>query len=371
MNRRDVVGRLALGCALASACSSETVGMWPAPPVHWRHDLGPVATSSPVTPTDKERSLAEVYTRVLASPHFAELGPILDEQAQFSFGARNTHGRERVLKGHEDMFGAFDQRHFVTSRIWLTDSTHPLDSQAFEWTMTGVQARDWMGVAATLKPVVIKGVTLLWTSDNGIITELHVYFDEEVVKAQLGSGPSDLQKLPAPSPDPEPRRVFERSGTQDEGTNVATVRAMIQALEDDKETDFLSTMVDDVEVFTLDSAEAVRGKDAARAHFRTLRKSIRLLDTVIQNAWGVQSFVILEYAIAGLQLAPLRRIAFAANHPLHTQFVDIAEMHGGKIARIWRYADPVAFGVTMTMSTTTRPDAGPKLGASRLKGSER
>jgi hypothetical protein len=371
MNWRNLVGGLALPCALASACSSETVAMWPAPPVHWRRDLSPVDTSSPLTPTDKERGLAEVYTTVLSSPVFAELGPILDEQARFAFGARNTHGRERVLKGHEEMFGAFDERHFVTSRVWLTDSTHPLDSQALEWTMTGVHARDWMGVAATHKRVVIKGLTLLWTSDNGIITELHVYFDEEVVKAQLGSGPADLQRLQAPSTDPGPRQVFERSGTPDEATNVATMRAMTQALEDDKEADFLSTMADDVEVFTLDSAGVVRGKDAARAHFRTLRKSIRLLDTVIQNAWGVQSFVILEYAIAGLQLAPLRRIAFAANHPLHTQFVDIAEIQNGKIARIWRYADPAAFGVTMTVSTTTRPDIGPKLGASRLKGPER
>jgi ketosteroid isomerase-like protein len=364
MNRRNLVGRSALLCALASACSSETVGMWPAAPVHWRHDVAPATTSSPVTPTDKERGVAEAYTTALASARFGDLGPILDEEVHFAFGARNTHGRGRVLKGHEDMFGAFDQRHFVTSRIWLTDSTHPLDSQAFEWAMTGVQAREWMGVAATNRPVVIKGLTLLWTNDDGIITELHVYFDEEVVKAQLGSGPADLQKLPAPSFDAGARQVLERSGTPEEATNAATARAMIQALEDNKEADFLATMADDVELFTLDSAEAVRGKDAARAHFRTLRKAIRLLDTVIQNAWGVQSFVILEYAIAGLQAAPLRRIAFAANHPLHTQFVEVAEFHNGKILHIWRYADPFAFGFVMTAPTTTHSDAGLTFGAS-------
>jgi ketosteroid isomerase-like protein len=370
MNRR-LLGALALLCALASACTSETVAMWPAPPVHRRHDLGPEAPSSPVTPTEKERGLADTYTAALASPHFGELGPILDEQVQFAFGARNTHGRERVLKGHEEIFGAFDQRRFVANRVWLTDSTHPLDSQALEWTMTGVQTRDWMGVAATFKPVVIKGLTLLWTKDNGTIIDLHVYFDEEVVEAQLGSGPAVLQKLPAPPPDAGPRQVFERIGAPEEATNVTTARAMVQAIEDDKEAAFLSTMADDVDVLTLDSAAPVHGKDAARAHFRMLRNSIRLLDTVIENAWGVQSFVILEYAIAGMQLAPIRRIAFAANHPLHTQFVDIAEMRGGKIARIWRYADPVAFGVSMTASPAARSDAGQKLGESRLKGTER
>ena len=210
--------------------------------------------------------------------------------------------------------------------------------------MTGVQAREWMGVAATNKPVVIKGLTLLWTSDDGIITELHVYFDEDLVKAQLGSGPADLQKLPVPSADVGPRQVFERSGAPEEATNAATARAMIQALEDDKEADFLSTLADDVDVSTLDSAEAAHGKDAARTYFRTMRKSIRLLDTAVRNAWGVQSFVILEYVITGLQVAPLRRVSFAANHPLHARFVDVAEMRGGKIARIWRYANPASFG---------------------------
>jgi ketosteroid isomerase-like protein len=368
MNRRNLGGPLALLCALASACSSETVAMWPAAPVHWQHDPDPVLVSSPVTPTEEERGLADVYTAALASPNFAELDSILDDQVQLAFGVRNTHGRERVIKGHEEMFGAFDQRNFVTNRLWLTDSTHPVNSQAIEWTMTGVQARDWMGVAATLKPVVIKGLTLLWTTDDGIISDLRVYFDEDVIKAQLGSGPADLRKLPFPSPTAGPRQGFERSGTPEEASNVATVRLMIQSLEDDKETDFLSTMADDVQVFTLDSIGAIRGKDAARTHFRTLRKSIRLLDTVIQNAWGVQSFVILEYAITGLQQAPIRRIAFSANHPIHTQFVDIAEMDKGKIARIWRYADPAAFGVSMTASTITRPDAAAKLGANRLKG---
>lgn len=343
MTRQSLLRSSVLLGALLSACSSETVAMWPAPPVHFRTEPGPAPSSSPIAPTDKERGLADAYTKALASPSFVELGPMIDEQGRFASGAQNTHGRDRVLKGHEEMFGAFDRRYFVTNRVWLTDSTHPLDSQAFEWTMTGVQARAFLGVAPTGKPVVIKGLTLLWTSDDGIITDLHVYFDEEVVRAQLVRGPTDLQKLPAPSPDAEAGQMFERSGTKEESANVATARAMIQALEDDKETTFLSTMDDDVELFTSDRAEPLRGKGPAREYFKTMRRSIRLLDTVIENAWGVRSFVVTEYAITGLQLAPLPRIDFAPGRPLHTQFVDVAEFRDGRIARIWRFADPIAF----------------------------
>ncbi len=367
MNRRLTLCVL-LG-ALASGCASDaSVGMWPAPPVHWQPLPEASSASSPVTPTDHERSLAAAYTSALTSQGFVELGPMLDEEAQFAFGARTTHGRGRVLKGHEDLFGAFGQRHFVMTRVWLTDSTHPLDSQAIEWTMTGVHTGPFLGVAATLKPVVIKGLTLLWTSDLGVISELHVYFDEELVKAQLGAGPAELQGVPVAAPAAGSTVVVEHAGSPEEATNVATLRSMLRALEDGQEPEFLSTMADDVDVFTLDSAEALHGKDAARAYFRNTRKSIRLLDTVVQNAWGMHSFVILEYAITGLQVAPIPRIGFTANHPLHTQFVDIAELHDGKIARLWRYADPLAFSLPITVSAVTRPDAELQSRASRLKG---
>ncbi len=330
--------------ALSGACSSETVAMWPAPPAHFQTHAARDRTSSPVTPTDKERTLAQVYTTALESPGFDSLSSILDEQAHIAFGTHNTHGRARVLKGYDDMFGAFDQRRFTTSRVWLTDSTHPLDTQAVEWTMQGVQARDWLGVSATGKPIVIKGVTLLWTSDDGVVTDSHVYFDEDVARAELGSGPPELRKLPVPRADAESVRVIERSGRPEETANVAAFRAMLQALQDGREADFLSTMTDDIAVSTSDRAEPVRGKPAAHDYFKTMRSSIHHLDTVIQNAWGVQSFTVVEYAITGLQRAPLPRIAFAEGRGLHAQFVDIAEFRDGRMAHIWRYADPVAFG---------------------------
>ncbi len=362
MNRRRLLARwMALG-VLVAGCSSETVGMWPAAPTQFMTTPGVAPAPSPTTPTDMERGAADAYTNALESPGFVDLGSLLQEQAQFAFDGRSTHGRERVLKAHEDMFGAFDERRFVTSRLWLTDSTRPLDSQAIEWTMTGVQARAFMGIAPTGRSVVIRGLTLLWTNDDGIISELHVYFDEAVVRAQLQRSPVELregrtaqpssvtvsdpaavQKVAAPSPDGDARPVFERSGTPEESANVAVMRTMIQSLEDDKEAEFLSTMNEDVEVFTLDRAEPTRGKNAAREYFRTMRRSIRLLDTVIRNAWGVRTFAVTEYVVTGLERAPLPGVAFAEGRPIHARFVDIAEFKDGRIARISRYADPTSF----------------------------
>ena len=343
MSRQNLLAGLLLFAACAPACSSDSVAKWPEPPVHWMQQVAATPTVSPVTPTGQERGLTASYIQALASPSFDALGPMLDEQAHFAFRGRTTHGRDRVLKGHTEMFGAFDQRQFVASRVWLTDSTHPLDSQAFEWTMTGVQARDFLGVSATHKTVVIKGITLLWSNDNGVISDLHVYFDEELVKAQLGVGPAELQKLPVPAVDAATARVLERTGAPEEAANAKLMRSMVQALEDNKEAEFLSLMADDVQFCTMDRAEPAVGKKAASDYFRTMRRSIRLLDTVIENAWGVQSFAVAEYAVTGLQFAPFPRVAFAEGRPLHTQFADVAEIHDGRIARIWRYDDPIGF----------------------------
>jgi len=335
---------LMVAWALAPACASETVAVPRAAPVHWQAPGSKV--SSPVVPTERERALAQAYAAAIASPHFAALGSLLDDDVHFVFGARNTRGRERVVKQYDDMLGAFDDRRFVPNRVWLTDSTQLLNSQAIEWTMTGVQARAWMGVAPTGKPVTIKGLTLLWPTDDGVISEVHVYFDEDVVKAQLGAGPVELRKVSMPAPTAGTPQMLERAGSAQETANVGAFHAMLRALEDNQEAAFLASMTDDVSVFMLDAADPIRGKDEARSYFKNLRRAVRQVDTVVENAWGVGSFAIVEYSITGLQIAPLRRIPFAGGsglHPLHTQFVDIAEIHGGKIARIWRYCDPLSF----------------------------
>lgn len=330
--------------ALATACAAETVELPPPAPVQFQSSTAKAAPSA--TPTEKERAVADAYIKALASPRLGALGPMLDEEALFAFGAQSLRGRERVVKAHEDLFGAFDGRRFVASRVWLTDSRSTLNTQAIEWTMTGTQAHEWMKIPPTGKNVAIKGLTLLWTTDEGVVTEIHVYFDEDVVRAELGAGPAELQKLPPPVAAPGPPAVREREGKPDETSNVASLRAMLQALEDNQESAFVSKVADDLAVETLGEPEPLRGKEAARAYFKNVHRSVRQIDTVVLNAWGVGAFAIVEYSVTGLQVAPLFRVVPAKDgslHPLHSQFVDIAEFRDGKIARIWRYSDPASF----------------------------
>jgi hypothetical protein len=329
-----------MGLVLAS-CSSESVGRPPPAPVNWQSlEPHPVADAGPDIVTAKERALAGAYASALVSPGFASLGPLLDDEAHFSSpGMDDAHGPGPVVHAHDVLFGAFDDRKVATSRVWRTPG-----EQTIEWTMAGTQARDWMGVPVTHKPVAFKGLTLLWTKDDGSVTDIHVYIDVALVKAQLGVGPKDLLGVvAAPAPSTGTGQVFDQTagGSADEQSNVAVMRSWLDALENNNESAYVGAVTDDIEVYTLEHPQPARGKEAARAYYKAMHKAIGQLDTTVDNAWGVGQFSIIEYSIAGEQLASIGWVPAQRDKVIRLQLVDICETTGGKVARVWRYDNPV------------------------------
>lgn len=243
------------------------------------------------------------------------------------------HGRDTVIRAHTTLFGAFEPRRFVASRLVRTPAV-----QAVEWTLSGAQAHDWLGVAATQKPVVFRGVTLLWTKDDGTLSDVHVYFDVAVVKAQLGAGPKELAGLPAPPVPAGPARVIDAAAQDPD--NAATVRAALDALENQSERAYTDTMADDVEVHTLDRAEPARGKDAQRAYFMATHKTIGQLDTTVENGFSAGPYAVVEYSITGEQLAPIGWVPLQRDRVVKLHAVEVDEVQNAKIARVWRYDNP-------------------------------
>jgi ketosteroid isomerase-like protein len=316
-----------------AACGPETVAPPPAPPVNWHSfDARPLDAGTSA-PTDKERALAEAYAAALGSASFAQLAPLVDDEAHFSFpGLDDAHGRDPVVHAHDVLFGAFDQRKFVTTRVFRTAS-----AQTIVWTMTGAQARDWMRVPASQKPVVIDGVTLLWTKDDGSIADVHVYFDVAAVKAQLGAGPKGVVAfVPAAPPAGTPQFVDQNGRDMD---NAGVVRTALDALENNEGV-YLNSLTDDVEVHTLERPEPARGKDEAKAYYKAMHKAIAQLDTTVVNGWGISTFAIVEYTIAGEQLGPIGWIPMQKDAVFRLHVVDVAELRDGRIARVWRYDNP-------------------------------
>jgi ketosteroid isomerase-like protein len=324
---------------LAVGCSSETVGPPPAAPINWQSLKEPSAVDAGTeVTTAKERALPSRYVSALGSPGLGELAPLLDEDVHLaSPGLGDANGRAAVVRVHDALFGAFDDRKIALRRVWRTPN-----EQTIEWTMTGAQTRDFMGIPSTRKEVAFKGLTLLWTKDDGSITEVHLYVDTAVVKAQLGTGPKELIALPPPALGSEPAQIFEepKTGAEDEKHNAAVVQSALDALENNSESGYIGAMTDDVELNTLERARPTIGRQEARLYYKAMHKAIGQLDTTTENAWAVGRFAVVEYWIAGEQLGPIGWIPVQPDKVIRLEIVDVAEIREGKIARVWRYDNP-------------------------------
>lgn len=342
-DRRAVV---LLAGLLVAACSEETVAPPPKPPTG---SLEPVAVvdAGADKVTQLERALPDRYARALSSAPagaapFADLVPLLNpDLSAFSFpGMPTAHEPAGIVKAHEKLFGGFDDRKVTPTRIWRTPN-----EQTIEWTMTGTHVRDWKGIPPTHKNVAFTGVTLLWTKDDGSITDIHETFDVAIVMAQLGAGPKDLPKeLQALAPAAPPSGAVQvveqtQTGSDEEKRNESTVRAALDALENN-EAAYIGAFADDVEFTSAERAAPARGKAEARAYYKAMHKAIGQLDTSTRGAWGIGRFVVVEYSITGEQLGAIGWIPAKRDNVVRFQTVDVCEMRDGKIARVWRYDNP-------------------------------
>jgi hypothetical protein len=338
--------RVAAAALLAAACSSDRVAPPPTPPVNWGSlerqspmDAGPDAFLS-----EKERELPVAFANALASPGFAQLGHLLDEDAHFAFpGMDDAHGRTSIVRAFEVTLGAFEQRQLQRDRVWRTPN-----EQTIEWTLSGTLARDWMGVSATHTAATFKLLTLLWTKDDGTISDVHMVFDVAAVKAMMGAGPKGLTAPPSPVLGKEEPKIYVQGNppTDAEKSNVAAYEAQLDAFEGSNLQKYLDAMTDDVEVFTAERAAPARGKDEAKAYFKAMHKAIGQLDTTVENAWGVTEHAVVEYFIAGEQLGAIGWVPAQRDRVIRLQVVDIAEIQGGKIRRVWRYDNPLQLVAT-------------------------
>lgn len=324
--------RLALALVLVAGCAKETVTRPPRPPVDWA-SLQPRAahpTKPTLTATDKERAAAKAYLEAVATGDPHKLDVVLDDEAHFRFaGGKDVRGQTLVEKALLDLFGPFDQRQFAISRVLITNN-----AQSLEWVMRGVHR-------ATQKPVTFAGATLLWTKDDGSIADIHLYVDEAMIAAQLGLGPDELRRVPPPTM-PTATQTVEQTGSDAEQRAAETVRDALHALEENREGEYLAAFADDVVVSTAESSEPMRGTAAVRAWFQTMRASIGYLAASMENRWGIGDYVVVEYQLVGEQRKPIGWVPMQKKEPLvKLAIVDVVQMRDGKIARIWRFDDPL------------------------------
>lgn len=310
--------------ALVAGCTTETISRPAAPPVDWNSlDVKPNAVATGAgdggvsANTSKERQAGDNYLAALSSPGFAALGNVLNEDAYFAFaGLKDVHGRDNIIKLHQTLLGKFEDRKFVASRRFTTES-----AQILEWTMSGMDKK-------SSKSTTFRGVVILRTNDDGSVSNVHLYYDELNAKDGVALMPN------------EARVEVEQKKDKTESENVAVIRRELDALETKNADAYTATMTDDVQVTALDSLRNQKGKADAKAYVLQMNKSIANLDTSIDDIWGIGDYVVVEYHIVGEQKGPIGRIPAQKDNLLKMFDVDIAQLKDQKISHIWRYDNP-------------------------------
>jgi hypothetical protein len=97
-------------------------------------------------------------------------------------------------------------------------------------------------------------------------------------------------------------------------------------------------MDDNVEIYTLERRDPMRGKVAAKRYYEALDHAIAQITTTIDHIWGIEAFVVVEYSLSGLRLGATNRLPMMDDpQVVGLNIVDVVELSDGRIARIWRY----------------------------------
>jgi predicted ester cyclase len=319
-----------------SACGSAEVEQPAAPPIDLRlyKPATAQAPGSQKSPVERNREAAEAFGRELAKNDTKALSDLLDPDVDFTFpGRSDATDRPGTLKALDELFGAFNNRKLATARLWQIG-----EAAIVEWAMTGTQSGTFMGASPTQKEIGISGVTLLWFNLNGLINEVHVYFDCGAVLAQLGAAPNKaILSGPPVTLAPAPV-VTVAGGTPEEKANVTLVNASWDALEDKSEGGYMAPFADAIEVTRMDRPGVEKGKEERRKFFRWVASGISSLAQTPLNAWGAGPYVIEEYNFTGVHSGQLTS-APPSGHALRLHYVDIDEMQNGKVVHIWTYGN--------------------------------
>jgi predicted ester cyclase len=322
--------------ACLSACGSAEVEQPAAPPIDPRLYKPALAQAAGAqkSPLERNRGAAEAFARELAQNDAKALSELLDPDVDFTFpGRSDATDRPGTLKALDELFGAFSSRKLATTRLWQIG-----EAAVVEWAMTGTQSGPFMGVAPTQKEIGISGVTLLWFNLNGLINEVHVYFDCGAVLAQLGAAPNKAILSGPPVTLAPALVVTVAGGTPEEKANVTLVNASWDALEDKNESGYMAPFADAIEVTRMDRLGVEKGREDRRKFFRWVATGISSLAQTPLNAWGAGPYVIEEYTFTGVHSGALTSSP-PSGHALRLHYVDIDEMQNGKVVHIWTYGN--------------------------------
>jgi ketosteroid isomerase-like protein len=176
-----------------------------------------------------------------------------------------------------------------------------------------------------------EGLLFYRFAPGGLIQEERRYLDSLTPMAQLGAlGPGPARAVPVL---PHEMKTHRAQRSSSESANVALVRDALAALEARNEAEFFAKIAGDAVVDEMIELRPSAGRAAVQAWFERWTRAAPDARTEVTRILGVGDFVLLESVVRGTLKGPLGR-AQAADKPFAVHRAAVAEVRGGKIARL-------------------------------------
>jgi steroid delta-isomerase-like uncharacterized protein len=245
-------------------------------------------------------------------------------------GAADARGRAAIEQSHQALLDGFPDLKNALAAVYLKG-----DVGIAEWVMTGTQTRDWMCLPASNKPFGIRGATVFWFDDQGLVREAHRYFDMPTLYAQIGAFREKVRpraELPADTV------VSTAGGSPDEEANLTTLLSLYAALDETpaNQARFLGLFAENATFDDVSSPASAVGRPGLRAMFRTMTRAFPDLREIVANAWGVGDTAAAELVFNGTQRGPLGAIK-PTGRGVNVHELDVAVVKNGKILRATTY----------------------------------
>jgi len=333
---------LALLPLLALAgCGGEEPPPQPPPPPPVATVAPPPADTTP--PPPPKPTLAELIPQTLSGMHDAFNAHDAKKLASFcaeacvvaGYGQPDSHGRDEVAKGLQELFDTFGDARSAPLRAWSKGDV-VISEIAWAGTMTG----DFMGMKATNKPVGQLRARVLKFDEDGLVKEMHEYADDAGLMAQMQGkkGAPAIPLLPTNSPE-----LHVAKSTPDEDKLADWAKAEDVTFDKDDPKAALATMAEDGDYWiNFSGAPAMKGKKENEKGLVGWFKAFPDQKWTITDAWGIDGFAIVQHTMSGTQEGPLGPLAASSKPVSGWHFLDIYQPTAdGKVQHGWGYANLV------------------------------
>lgn len=282
---------------------------------------------------ERRRGTLDALAQARNAHDAAPLASLFDEAAVVTVAGAPAPigGRAAIRAYYQAQFDAFADFEAATIRTFLAH-----DVAIVEWAWTGTHSGRLGALEPTWKRAGTAAVDVIWFSPDGLVRELHAYYDMATVLAQLGV--SQAPARPIPNLPAIARTISSAHPGGDHAKMLDVARTMFGAWASKREDDFVSHLALDHRWVDFTRRDAIVGRSASKKLFADWLAAFPDASSTTTNAWAIGQFVVAEGVFRGTQMGALAGIP-ATNRPVRVHGLEILRFDDGVIVEGWSYTN--------------------------------